>query len=228
MAADKAFVPVITVDGPGGSGKGTVSQGLARELGWHFLDSGSLYRVLAHAAVQAGVPLDDEPGLVALAGHLETAVELPTCDSRRVLYEGRDISGELRTEQCGDAASRVAVLAGVRKALLAWQRNCRRPPGLVADGRDMGSVVFPDAGLKLFLTARPEVRAERRYKQLKNMGKEADLEVLVGEVEARDARDMNRPVSPLVPADDAVVIDNSDIDEDETLRRVLKLARADS
>ena len=217
--------PVITIDGPSGSGKGAVSRALAAHLGWHYLDSGSLYRLLAFAAMRDGVALDDEDGLIALAGRLATRCAMPATDTAVVMLDGEDVTAELRTEAAGEAASQLAVLPGVRSALLDWQRSCCRPPGLVADGRDMGTVVFPAAGLKLFLTARPGVRAERRYKQLKNMGKEADLEALVREVEARDRRDSTRKTAPLQPADDAIRLDNSDIDEPATLARVLELVQ---
>lgn len=224
MPVTSDTVPVITIDGPSGSGKGTVSQALARELGWHFLDSGSLYRVLAFAALEQGVGLEDEAALVKLVAHLGKSVQLPTTDNPAVVLDGVDISDELRTESSGNAASRVAALPGVRAALLMWQRDCRRPPGLVADGRDMGSVVFPDAGLKLFLTASPAVRAKRRYNQLINIGKEVNLDELIEAVEARDRRDADRKVSPLKPAEDALIMDNSDMSEQETISRALELA----
>lgn len=217
--------PVITIDGPSGSGKGAISRALAAQLGWHYLDSGSLYRVLAYAALRDSVALDDEAGLIKLAARLSTTCQLPAAGSPAVLLDGRDIHADLRTEAAGAAASRLAVLPGVRQALLDWQRHCQRPPGLVADGRDMGTVVFPHAELKLFLTARPGVRALRRYKQLKDMGKEADLAVLEQEVRARDERDASRQAAPLKPAADAVCLDNSDQDEVETLASVLGLVR---
>ena len=217
--------PVITIDGPSGSGKGTISQTLAEQLGWHYLDSGALYRLLAYAALQESIALDDEGGLVALVGRLSESYQLPTRDKPHILLEGVDIGDALRTEDCAAAASKTAGLPAVRQALLAWQRHYHQPPGLVADGRDMGTVVFPDANLKLFLTARPAVRAERRYNQLKNKGIEADLETLIGEVEARDRNDESRQISPLKPADGALVVDNSDLDEAETLDRVLEAAR---
>ncbi len=219
-------IPVITVDGPSGSGKGTISQALAAQLGWHHLDSGSLYRLLAYAALQESLDLEDEPALIALAGRLSHDYRLPTRSCPAISLYGEDVSDALRTEQCADAASRAAALPAVREALLAWQRCYRQAPGLVADGRDMGTVVFPDAVLKLYLTARPGVRAERRYKQLKNKGIEADLGALVKEVEVRDTRDSQRKASPLKPAETAVVIDNSDLDEAETLRLALDAARA--
>lgn len=215
-------VNVITVDGPSGSGKGTVSRALAERLGWHFLDSGSLYRLLAYAALKDGIAMDDEAALVDLTRRLTDSHQLPAPDNPAVLLDGENVSDALRTERCGDAASRVAVLPGVRQALLAWQRSYRQPPGLVADGRDMGTVVFPDAMLKLFLTARPDVRARRRYNQLKEKGNNIKLEALIAEVEARDARDATRVTSPLKPASDALIVDNSDLDAAQTLKAVLE------
>lgn len=221
MAMSESSAPVITVDGPSGSGKGTISQALATHLGWHYLDSGSLYRLLAYAALREGVALDDAAGLVALSGRLGDTCRLPLAGDPAVLLDGMDVSAELRTEASGNAASRIAALPEVRAALLDWQRRCRRTPGLVADGRDMGTVVFPDATLKIFLTASPRVRAERRYNQLIKLEKEADLAALVAEVEARDRRDSERATAPLRPADDAVILDNSDLDEAQTLAAVL-------
>jgi len=215
-------IPVITVDGPSGSGKGTISQCLAEKLGWHHLDSGALYRLLAYAALQQAVPLDDAVALVQLAGRLSESYQLPTREHPAIMLDGVDIGQELRTETCAEAASRTAALPEVRQALLAWQRHYRQPPGLIADGRDMGTTVFPDATLKLYLTARPEVRAKRRYNQLKNKGIKVDLDGLIKEVEARDLRDSSRKASPLMPADDAVILDNSDQDEERTLSQVLQ------
>ena len=215
--------PVITVDGPSGSGKGTVSLQIADELGWHHLDSGALYRLLAYAALKNELALDDEAALLALVGHLSESYQLPTRARPSILLDGEDVSQLLRTEVAGNAASKVAALPAVRAAMLAWQRGYQQMPGLIADGRDMGSVVFPDAGLKLFLTARPGVRAERRYNQLINMGKEVDLAELTAAVEARDRRDATRAASPLKPAGDALIIDNSDLDEATTLTRVLQV-----
>ncbi|MGB5178964.1 MAG: (d)CMP kinase [Gammaproteobacteria bacterium] len=219
-------VPVITIDGPSGSGKGTISQALAERLGWHHLDSGALYRLLAYAALQESLDLDDEAALLALVGRLSESYRLPTPENPVIRLDGVDISDALRTERCADAASKTAALPAVREALLAWQRHYRQPPGLIADGRDMGTVVFPDARLKLFLTARPRIRAERRYNQLKDKGIEADLAVLIKEVEVRDARDSARKASPLKPAADALIIDNSDLDEADTLQRVLQAVPA--
>ena len=219
-------VPVITIDGPSGSGKGTISQALAKQLGWHHLDSGALYRLLAYAALQESLDLGDETALTALAGQLSASYRLPTADNPTILLDGVDVGDALRTEGCAEAASKAAALPAVRQALLAWQQHYRQSPGLIADGRDMGSTVFPDATLKLFLTARPEVRAERRYNQLKNKGINVDLAALVEEVEARDRRDMSRKASPLKPATDALILDNSDLGEAATLQQVLEAVHA--
>jgi len=214
-------VPVITIDGPSGSGKGTISQFLAEALRWHHLDSGALYRLLAYAALQESVALDNAAALAALAGRLQARYCLPTRANPEIRLDGEDVGEALRTEECGNAASQAAALPEVRQALLEWQRHYRQAPGLVADGRDMGTMVFPDADLKLYLVARPEVRAMRRYKQLKNKGIYVDLGELIAAVETRDRRDSARQASPLRPAEDALVVDNSDLDESETLRLVL-------
>lgn len=215
------MVPVITVDGPSGSGKGTISQLLAGRLGWHFLDSGALYRALGLAAGSRGLPLDAEQELAELAGHLALRFE-----GGRILLDERDVSDEIRTEASGNAASKVAALPAVRAALLDWQRDQARPPGLVADGRDMGSVVFPQAPLKVFLTASADERAHRRYKQLKQKGFDVSLASLVEEIEERDRRDRSRSVAPLRPAPGAYELDSTGLSIEEVLDRVLVKVRS--
>lgn len=224
-----AAVPVITIDGPSGSGKGTLAQLLARQLGWHLLDSGALYRVVGLAAVESGVDLDDEGALAGVAAHLrvEFAATRPG-EPAAVLLDGRDISAAVRSEQSGYYASRVAVFAAVRRALHQCQRDFARPPGLVADGRDMGTEVFADAPLKIFLTASAEERAARRYNQLKNKGESVTLAALLEDIRARDRRDCERAVAPLRPAADAVVIDSTSLGIDQVLQQVLELMRQKS
>jgi len=223
MPAD-ATVPVITIDGPSGSGKGTISRLLARELGFHFLDSGALYRLLALAANRRGVPLDDEAGLTALCGGLD--IRFPADGAAEtVLLDGEDVTHEIRTEAAGSGASRVAALPGVRAALLKRQRDFRTAPGLVADGRDMGTVVFPDAQAKFFLTASAEERAERRCKQLKELGIESIFEDVLADIRARDERDANRSVAPLQAAEDAQQLDTTALDIAATLTRLRDLLK---
>jgi cytidylate kinase len=216
-------VPVITIDGPSSSGKGTISLRLARHLGWHFLDSGALYRLLALTTLKKGIALDDEPALAAVAAEIDIVFSTGSAGDQTVLLAGQPVGDELRTEACGMAASRVASLPTVRTALLSRQHQFRKDPGLVADGRDMGTVVFPDAVTKIFLIASPGVRAERRYNQLIDKGIKADISELTKAVRARDTQDASRPVSPLKPAEDAIVLDNSDMSPDETFNRVLVL-----
>jgi cytidylate kinase len=204
-------VPVIAVDGPSGVGKGTLCQALAQHLGWHLLDSGSLYRLTALAAQKHGVPLDDEARLALLAARLDVRFETLPDRETQVLLEGGNVTAAIRSEACGNAASQVAALPAVRAALLQRQRDFRQPPGLVADGRDMGTVVFPDAPVKLFLTASSTERAIRRYKQLREKGTSVSLAALAKEIAERDARDAGRAVAPLRPAPDARVVDTTEL-----------------
>ena len=213
-------VPVITVDGPSGTGKGTLSSYLSHWLGWHFLDSGALYRVLALAAQRNSVNLDDKEGLVKLAEQLDVSFPRTPGNTESVILQGEDVSQEIRTETCGNAASCLAALPEVRQALLARQQAFRKLPGLVADGRDMGTVVFPDAGVKIYLTASADERAQRRYKQLKEKGFDVNLAQLSVEITERDARDSQRTVSPLRPADDATIIDTTNLSIEDVIHRV--------
>lgn len=216
-------IPVITVDGHSGSGKGTLARRLADKLGYGFLDSGALYRLVALAALQRGVALDDATALASISANLDVRFGSEPGD---IVLDGHNVARELRTEQCGDAASRVAVIPAVREALLGRQRAFRLAPGLVADGRDMGTVVFPDAGLKIFLTATLEQRAKRRHKQLIEQGISAKVRDLLNELAARDTRDQNRSVAPLKPAEDAVVLDSSGLSVEEVLAKVLPMVSA--
>ena len=218
MSEEQEVAPTITLDGPSGSGKGTISQLLAEKLGWHYLDSGALYRVLALAAQTHGLALDDEAALTTLAEHLD--VEFI---GGEILLEGESVGESIRGEDCGEAASLVAAIPSVREALLARQRAFRRAPGLIADGRDMGTTVFPSAGLKVFLTASPEERAQRRYKQLKQKGNDVNLPTLLDEIARRDARDGQRGVSPMKPAPEAVVLDTTELDIPQVVERVMRL-----
>jgi cytidylate kinase len=218
-------VPVVTIDGPSGSGKGTVAALLAKRLGWHRLDSGALYRLLALAALRRGVPLDAEAQLARLAGEMQ--VQFPAGSGpERILLDGEDVAGELRSERCGEAASRIAPFAAVRGALLARQRAFARAPGLVADGRDMGTIVFAGAPLKVFLTASAEERANRRYKQLKEKGIDVSLRDLSGDIAQRDRRDANRPVAPLRPAADARSLDSTSLTPEEVVARIVQWLEA--
>lgn len=216
-------VPVITIDGPVSSGKGTVARALARRLGWHLLDSGALYRVLGLYGQRRGASLDDVDAMVPLARQLPVRFEERDNDTA-VFLDGEDVSLLIRGEDVGELASRVAVLEPVREALLDRQRAFVEAPGLVADGRDMGTVVFPDAALKVFLTASAEERARRRHKQLNDKGLGANLAALVEDIRARDQRDMNREVAPLRPADDAVRIDSTTLTVDEVVSGILNEA----
>jgi cytidylate kinase len=219
-------VPVLTLDGPSGSGKGTVASRVARVLGWHLLDSGALYRLVALGAARRGIDMQDEAALADYALNMDVDFEVQA-DSGEVLakLDGEPVGNAIRTEQVGNDASKVAALGEVREALLQRQRDFRQPPGLVADGRDMGTTVFPDAGLKIYLTASAEVRAERRYKQLKDKGISASLAGLQQEIAERDARDTERQSSPLKPATDAIELDTSSLGIDEVVERVLEKCR---
>ncbi|MCB1656637.1 MAG: (d)CMP kinase [Pseudomonadales bacterium] len=216
--------PVITIDGPSGSGKGTIAHRLAVKLGFHVLDSGALYRLLALAAQQHGVQTNNEAALQVLAAHLDAQFQDNQGEAMLVL-EGEDVTHSIRTEEIGAAASKVAALPSVREALLQRQHAFRETPGLVADGRDMGTVVFPDASLKIFLTASAEARAERRYKQLIGKGFAADLAAIVEDIKARDLRDSQRAVSPLKPADDAIVLDSTALGIEAVLSKVWEAAQ---
>lgn len=219
-------VPVIAIDGPSGSGKGTVARAVAEALGWHLLDSGALYRLTALAALRAGVPLDDAEALRRVAESLDVGFGTGPDGGPRVLLAGEDVTRAIRGEDVASAASRVAVVPEVRAALVNLQRSFRRPPGLVADGRDMGSVIFPDAGLKIFLTASAEERARRRHKQLKEQGMDVSLAALSADISQRDQRDASRQVAPLRPAAGAVLIDSTGRTAEEVVEEILARARA--
>jgi CMP/dCMP kinase len=209
-------IPVIAIDGPSASGKGTVAARVAAALGFHYLDSGALYRLVALAALGAGVDVEDEPALARLAAGMEVAF-----GEGSVRLGGREVGQDLRTEEVGAAASRVAARPAVRQALLTRQRAFRQPPGLVADGRDMGSIVFPDAPLKVFLTAGVEARAQRRYKQLMEKGMYAKMPDVVEELRRRDERDATRPVAPLKHYPDAIFLDTTGLSVDQAVQQVL-------
>lgn len=216
-----SFIPssvfIITIDGPTASGKGTVARIVAEKLGFHYLDSGALYRLVALCVLRAGVSVEDEAAVTTLAKNL-------TCrfDADRIFMANEEVTEAIRTEAVGNTASRVGTLPGVRQALLALQTGFRHPPGLVADGRDMGTVIFPDAQLKVFLTASIDARAERRYKQLIEKGFPAKLSELRQDLAERDERDSRRSIAPLIPAVDAQTLDTTNLDINEAVSRILK------
>jgi len=212
-------VPVIAIDGPSGSGKGTVTQRVAAHLGWRVLDSGALYRLVGFAVDKAGIGFDDDNKISEIAHNLNVKF-----DGGDILLDGADVTDLIRTETAGNNASKVAAMPGVRAALLDWQRDYAQPPGLVADGRDMGTTVFPHAGVKIFLTASAAERARRRHKQLIEKGLPANLAALTAEIEERDARDQSRAASPLVPAPDAVEIDSTTLGIEKVVEMVLQKA----
>lgn len=219
-------VPIVTIDGPGGAGKGTIAQAIAARLDWHFLDSGAIYRLLALDSLEAGIAVDDLPALAARSQALQ--IEFPTVGPQagEVLLNGVVVTKAIRDEACGARASELAAIPTVRDALLARQRAFRQWPGLVADGRDMGTVVFPDAAVKIFLTASAEERARRRHKQLMEQGVSANLADLLQELRARDQRDINRAVAPLAPAKDAVSVDTTSMDVEAVIRTVMEQVEA--
>ncbi len=214
-------IPVIAIDGPSASGKGTVAQGVARELGFHYLDSGALYRLVALAAQKRGVALDDEEALAKLAQSLPVEYQ-----DEEILMDGMRVTDEIRSEMCAAGASKVAAFPKVRQALLKRQRAFRKPPGLVAEGRDMSSTVFPDARLKVFLTASTEARAERRYKQLMEKGMYASISTLLQEIKERDARDRERPVAPLRQDAGAGLLDTTALSIEDAVDEVISRYRA--
>jgi CMP/dCMP kinase len=217
--------PIVTVDGPSGSGKGTISRAVARYASWRLLDSGALYRLVAVAGRAHDLPADDIAGHARLAGAMNVDFRVQDDGSEQIWLDGREVTADVRSEAAGQGASRVAAWPQVRDALLTRQRAFARPPGLVADGRDMGTVVFPDADLKIFLTASARVRAQRRHKQLKDKGSGVSLAALSREIAERDLRDSTRAVSPLKPAPDAEVIDSTGLSIEQVVERVLASGR---
>ena len=217
-------IPVITIDGPSGAGKGTVARIVAKQLGWELLDSGAIYRVLAIATRHHGVGVQDEEPLIPMAAHLDVQFAINSDGESQVILEGEDVTSSIRTEEIGDLASKVAAFPRVREALLRRQRAFKVTPGLVADGRDMGTVVFNDAAVKVFLTASPEERAERRFNQLKEKGFDVSIGRLLDDIRQRDERDQNRKVAPLVPAEGALLIDSTNVSIEEVVNKILSFS----
>jgi len=217
-------IPIITLDGPSGAGKGTIAQNVAKELGFHILDSGSLYRLTALASQNDGIDLSDEAAIADVAANLPVVFKA-TDNGLQILLRGEDASEQIRQEEIGMRASKVAAIPAVRDALLQRQRDFSELPGLVADGRDMGTTVFPYAVVKVFMTASAEERAERRVKQLKEKGINANIAALVADLKARDEQDANRAVSPLKPAEDAIYLDTTSMSIQEVTQKVLELAK---
>jgi cytidylate kinase len=217
-------IPVITIDGPSGAGKGTVARIVAEQLGWHLLDSGAIYRVLAVAAEHHNISADDEESLLPIAAHLDVQFQICSEGEGKVILEGEDVSNAIRTEEVGALASQVAAFPRVREALLRRQRAFKVSPGLVADGRDMGTVVFIDAPVKVFLTASAEERAQRRFNQLKEKGFDVKIGRLLDDIRQRDERDQNRKVAPLIPAEGALVIDSTELSIDDVVSKILSFS----
>lgn len=226
MEKQPVITPVITVDGASGTGKGVVTQLVAKQLGWRLLDSGALYRVLALAAQKHGVASDNEAAMTVLAEHLDVQfIARGVGNTPQILLEGQDVTETIRTEKMGNEASKVGALPAVRKALLSRQRAFREPPGLATDGRDMGTVVFPDADVKIFLIASPEERARRRYNQLMEKGISVNLSDLILELRERDKRDQERAVAPLRPAENSICIDTDKLTIEQVVERVMSEVR---
>ena len=217
-------IPVITIDGPSGAGKGTVARIVAEQLGWHLLDSGAIYRVLAVAAQHHNISVEDEESLLPIAAHLDVQFQICSEGEGKVILEGEDVSNAIRTEEIGALASKVAAFPRVREALLRRQRAFKVSPGLVADGRDMGTVVFIDAPVKVFLTASAEERAQRRFNQLKEKGFDVKIGRLLDDIRLRDERDQNRKVAPLVPAEGALIIDSTELSIEEVVSKILSFS----
>ena len=219
-------VPVITIDGPSGAGKGTVARIVADQLGWHLLDSGAIYRVLALATQYHNVSLDDDESIIPMAAHLDVQFEISSQGEGKVILEGEDVTQTIRTEEIGGLASKVAAFPRVREALLRRQRAFSVTPGLVADGRDMGTVVFAQAPVKVFLTASAEERAQRRHNQLKDKGVDVNIGRLLDDIRQRDERDQNRKVAPLIAAEGALVIDSTELTISEVVNEILLFANS--